>query len=224
MPDGKKIRVTDAEREELRRLHAAGHGRNEIARRTNRSLRTISVQAATMHLSFDRTATEAATRARMADLAERRTILADALTDDALRLSAQVWEPAVVYSFGGKDNTYVAACAGTAGSANATAEATRAADSAAQGQADWHRDFEISVKTRYSDKIKIKGYNQHNDYVISPWVNSPNDWTKVKGWWWNGTVEIVGYQNRTHTTRSTQCTMPFYDSTNQKYCDAWDKL
>ncbi|MFJ7070174.1 helix-turn-helix domain-containing protein [Streptomyces sp. NPDC101115] len=104
--DDHNPRVTDEERAEIRRLHAEGHGRNEISRRTGRSLRTISVQAARMGLAFDRTATEEATRARMADLAERRAILAEALTDDALRLSAQLWEPAVVYSFGGPTNSY----------------------------------------------------------------------------------------------------------------------
>lgn len=98
--------VTADELDEIRRLHAEGHGRNEISRRTGRCLRTISVQCAKMGLTFDRTATEAATAARNADLAEKRSILADALTDDALRLSAQVWEPAVIHSFGGKDHTY----------------------------------------------------------------------------------------------------------------------
>ncbi|MFJ3834457.1 helix-turn-helix domain-containing protein [Streptomyces sp. NPDC090054] len=90
----------------LRALHAEGHGRNEIARRLDRSPRTISVHAARMHLSFACTATEEATRVRKIQLEEKRVILADALADDALRLSAQVWEPTVVYNFGGKDNTY----------------------------------------------------------------------------------------------------------------------
>ncbi|MEV8623398.1 helix-turn-helix domain-containing protein [Streptomyces sp. NPDC051079] len=98
--------VTDEERAEICRLHAEGHGRNEIARRIGRSARTISEQATKLGLTFDRTMTEEATRARMADLAEKRAILAEALTDDALRLSAQMWEPAVVFNIGGKDNTY----------------------------------------------------------------------------------------------------------------------
>ncbi|MFE2019875.1 hypothetical protein ACFW9O_17750 [Streptomyces sp. NPDC059499] len=98
--------VTDEDRAEFRRLHAEGCSRNEIARRTGRSGRTVSLHAADMGLTFDRAATEVATRARMADLAEKRTILAEALTDDALRLSAQVWQPSVVYNIGGKDNTY----------------------------------------------------------------------------------------------------------------------
>jgi hypothetical protein len=98
--------ITDEDLTEIRRLHAEGCGRNEIGRRMNRSPRTISIHAGHLGLTFDRTATEEATRARMADLAEKRAILANALTDDALRLSAQVWEPATVYNFGGKDNEY----------------------------------------------------------------------------------------------------------------------
>ena len=97
---------TEDDVDELRRLHAEGHGRNEIARRMGWASRTISIYAARMNLSFDRSATEEATRARIADLAEKRTILAEALTDDALRVSAQMWEPAVVFNIGGKENTY----------------------------------------------------------------------------------------------------------------------
>lgn len=104
--NGDQRPVTDEDRNEIRRLHAEGCGRNEIARRMVRSPRTISVHAAAMGLEFDRTHAEAATKARLADLAEKRSILAEALVDDALRLSAQVWEPSIVFNFGGKDNTY----------------------------------------------------------------------------------------------------------------------
>ncbi|MFD3574760.1 hypothetical protein [Streptomyces sp. NPDC058644] len=98
--------VTDEERAEIVRLHGEGHGRNEIARITRRSQRTVSVICAEENLSFDVTLTEDATRHRVAQLAEKRAILADALTDDALRLTAQLWQPATIYSFGGKENTY----------------------------------------------------------------------------------------------------------------------
>ncbi|WP_327169551.1 helix-turn-helix domain-containing protein [Streptomyces subrutilus] len=106
MSNGATDPLTPAEIEEIARLHAEGLGRNEIARRLGRGTRTVSVCCARLGLTFDRTATEAATAARFADLAEKRSILADALTDDALRLSAQVWEPTTMHSFGGKDHTY----------------------------------------------------------------------------------------------------------------------
>lgn len=98
--------VEKADEEAVRRLHAEGLGRNEIARRLVRSGRTISVIAARLGLEFTTEGTETATRHRMAQLAEKRAILADALTDDALRLTAQMWEPAVVFNIGGKDNEY----------------------------------------------------------------------------------------------------------------------
>jgi hypothetical protein len=98
--------VTDEDYRRVRELHALGMGRNAIAREISRSQRTVSVLAAEMHLTFDVTMTEDATRARVAQLAEKRAVLADALTDDALRLTAQLWQPATIYSFGGKENTY----------------------------------------------------------------------------------------------------------------------
>lgn len=104
--NGNQRAVTDKDRQAIRELHAQGLGRNAICRAINRGQRTVSVLAAEMGLSFDRTATEEATRARMADLAEKRSILAEALVDDALRLSAQVWEPAVVFNIGGAQNIY----------------------------------------------------------------------------------------------------------------------
>jgi len=99
--------LDDDEIQAIRDLHAQGLGRNEIARAIGRGTRTVSVHAADMGLAFDRAEmTETATRVRAADLAEKRAILAEALTDDALRLSEQMWQPAKVFNIGGKDNTY----------------------------------------------------------------------------------------------------------------------
>ena len=98
--------VTDEDRDAIRALHAQGLGRNEIARRINRAQRTVSVIAQELGLVFDCTWTEEATRHRMAQLAARRVDLAEALQTDAERLTEQLWEPAVIYNFGGKDNTY----------------------------------------------------------------------------------------------------------------------
>lgn len=98
--------VTEEDYTRVRELHALRMGRNEIAREIGRAQRTVSVIAQELGLVFDTTMTEDATRARVAQLAEKRAILADALTDDALKLTEQVWAPAVIYNFGGKDNTY----------------------------------------------------------------------------------------------------------------------
>jgi DNA-binding CsgD family transcriptional regulator len=106
MSNGATDPLTPAEADEIARLHAEGLGRNEIARRIGRGARTVSVCCARLGLIFTNTATEAATAARNAQLSEKRSILADSLVDDALRLTEQMWQPAKVYNFGGKDNTY----------------------------------------------------------------------------------------------------------------------
>lgn len=99
--------VTEEEVAEIRRLHAEGKGRNEIARTIGKSSRTISVYAERMGLAFDRTMTEEATRARKADLEERRVILAEALQGDAEQLTEQLWQPSKVFRIGGAANKYV---------------------------------------------------------------------------------------------------------------------
>jgi IS30 family transposase len=98
--------LTDAERQQIRDLHAAGHGCNDIARQLGRDRSTISRAAAAMELTFDRAQTRAATQARVDDTKHKRALLAEQLLDDALRLRTQLWEPALVYNFGGRDNTY----------------------------------------------------------------------------------------------------------------------
>ncbi|MFP8960025.1 hypothetical protein ACLIYP_05550 [Streptomyces nanhaiensis] len=98
--------VTQDDYDAVARLHAEGLGRNEIARRIDRAQRTVSVIAAELGLTFDTTMTEEATRHRVAQLAERRAILAEALQGDAERLTEQLWQPSKVWNFGGKDNKY----------------------------------------------------------------------------------------------------------------------
>lgn len=106
MPNQYTHTVTEEDLAEIRRLHSEGHGRNEIARRIGKSSRTISVYAARMGLSFSRAQTEEATRARKADLEERRVILAEALQGDAEQLTEQLWQPAKVFRIGGSANKY----------------------------------------------------------------------------------------------------------------------
>ncbi|MGW2113788.1 hypothetical protein [Streptomyces zhihengii] len=66
----------------------------------------ISRTAEHLGLAFDRSRIQAATVARIADLAERRSILAEELTTVAENCIAEMDEPCLVYAFGGKDNTF----------------------------------------------------------------------------------------------------------------------
>ncbi|WP_443032696.1 helix-turn-helix domain-containing protein [Streptomyces sp. BA2] len=101
--------ITDRDRAAVRRLHAQGKARNEIARAIRRSPSTVSKIAGQFDppLSFDRAPqVEAATRARTADLAARRATLALALQDDAERLRTQLWAPTVHGEFAGREGEW----------------------------------------------------------------------------------------------------------------------
>jgi hypothetical protein len=103
MPTGT---ISEDRFDEFRDLHAQGLGRNAIAREMGIAPVVASRTAEYLGLTFDRSQIQAATEARLADLAERRALLAESLIDDAEKLRAQMWQPAVIFSFGGKDNTY----------------------------------------------------------------------------------------------------------------------
>lgn len=92
--------------DELRELHARGLGRNAISREMGITNSVVSRTAAHLGLDFDRSKIQAATQARLADLAERRALLAEDLQGDAEKLRAQMWEETTVYAFGGKENTF----------------------------------------------------------------------------------------------------------------------
>lgn len=99
--------ITDTDRDQVRRLHAEGKSRNEIARTIGRSGSTVSKIARELDLSFERgPEVVAATEARRMDLAARRQQLAEALHQDAERLRAQLWAPCTIGAFGGKDNEW----------------------------------------------------------------------------------------------------------------------
>lgn len=101
--------ITDADRRQVRELHAAGTSRNEIARTLSRSPATVSKIAAAFDppLSFDRAEqVETATRVRTADLAARRAALALDLQGDAEKLRAQLWQGTTHGEFAGRDGEW----------------------------------------------------------------------------------------------------------------------
>lgn len=71
--------VTPEERAEIIRLARADVGRNEIARRTRRSLRTVTLICHDEGIAFDRAATAAATEAKMQDAKARRAAIIEGL-------------------------------------------------------------------------------------------------------------------------------------------------
>ncbi|GGW19877.1 hypothetical protein GCM10018980_25560 [Streptomyces capoamus] len=101
--------ITDQDRDQVRRLHAVGKSRNEIARTIGRSGSTVSKIAAECDppLSFERgPEVVAATDARRVDLAARRALFAERLHESAERLHEQLFAPCTVGAFGGKDNEW----------------------------------------------------------------------------------------------------------------------
>ncbi|WP_025620355.1 helix-turn-helix domain containing protein [Salinispora cortesiana] len=95
--------VTQADYDRVRELHAQGLSRNEIGRTIGRSGRTVSRIADQLDLSFDRTATRAATEAKRDDARAKRAALANALLDDANRLRQRLWQEACYVDHGGKE-------------------------------------------------------------------------------------------------------------------------
>lgn len=98
--------ITESEVAEIRRHHAAGLSLGATARAVGRPISTVRDAARREGLSWDRSRTAAAVKAHTVDMAARRTVLAANLLQDAERLREQMWQPAVVYAFGGKDNDY----------------------------------------------------------------------------------------------------------------------
>ncbi|WP_206315713.1 helix-turn-helix domain-containing protein [Streptomyces sp. C1-2] len=74
--------TTPDPRAQVLNLARAGHGRNEVARRTGIPPTTVTRIAAEAGVTFDRSATAVATQARVVDAKARRSILAAGILDD----------------------------------------------------------------------------------------------------------------------------------------------
>jgi transposase len=98
--------LTKAEIATIRKLHGQGKSRNDIARELQRSGSTISRTCMDLGLRFDRTRIAAATEARKADAAARRSELELRLLEEADLFLEELHAPYLAFSFGGKDNTY----------------------------------------------------------------------------------------------------------------------
>lgn len=97
---------TDEESTRLTELHAAGESLTFIAKEMQRSTETIHRHAERLKLSFDRTRTAKAAEAKHVDNKARRAALEERLLIEAEKVIDQMWSETLVFSFGGKDNTY----------------------------------------------------------------------------------------------------------------------
>lgn len=98
--------LTDHERQEILDLLASGKSCRQIAAEVGRSNDTVSRIAASVGHSFGQSNLARAHEARSAYSAERRALLAARFTEAAEKLLAQLEQPHVAFSFGGKENTY----------------------------------------------------------------------------------------------------------------------
>jgi len=90
----------------LRALAATGTSVRDMAEKVGTNKSTVDRRLRALGITLDRSHTEAATKANTLDAKARRSRLQLELLADAERLREQMWSPAVVFNFGGKDNTY----------------------------------------------------------------------------------------------------------------------
>ena len=90
----------------LRELHGQGQALHTIARTMGRSKDTISRKAQALGLSWSRERTAAAAQAVAVDNRARRQAIIATLYTRVEEFLEQVTLPHLVFSFGGKDNTY----------------------------------------------------------------------------------------------------------------------
>lgn len=97
---------TPAEEQLLRDGHAAGRTLTAIADELQRAKSSVSDRAKALGLTWDTSQVEAATRSRKAVCAELRAQLEEDYLREAAELLKELRQPCLVYSFGGRDNTY----------------------------------------------------------------------------------------------------------------------
>lgn len=95
--------------EECQRIASAiraGGKRNEVARQFGRSVSTVTKIAKEIGYDFDRSETKQATVARAVDIRASMASLAQKLATTAHTLHDELYQPTLVYAFGGRENDY----------------------------------------------------------------------------------------------------------------------
>lgn len=94
---------------------------------------------------------------------------------------------------------------------------------ATPAQASQYAAHQLTVHTRYADQISLCGTNQHHVHVCTPTYKTPNDWTRITGWWWFGTVQVNEYAHFSWggAWRTTYCNSDHSPSRGYVACYAW---
>lgn len=98
--------ISEDQKARVLALHAAGHARNEIARRIGISAGSVTNICRDAGLTFDRSETKQATEARQVDLAAGRIRLAEKMLAASEDMLDRIDDEYLVYNFGGKENDY----------------------------------------------------------------------------------------------------------------------
>lgn len=97
---------SDDDSDQLARLHESGQSLHAIAQQMGRSKDTVSRWADKLGLTFDRSMTAKAAEAVHIDNKSKRVTLEARLLDEGGKLLDQLWDPTIVFSFGGSENLY----------------------------------------------------------------------------------------------------------------------
>lgn len=98
--------VSDEERQRIIEAFPTGKSCRQIARELGRSTTTISTIAKSVGHEFGQINAERARAINQRYGAEWRAEMRQRLADEAMRLLDDMRKPALVFSFGGRDNTY----------------------------------------------------------------------------------------------------------------------
>lgn len=105
-----KEKPTEAQEQTIRDMHAMGKTRADMVRMTGLKYGTVNSFLRSNNMDVPEAQLNRKNSVRMQDqAAEVRNALELEYARDAARLRKQLWEPAPVYSFGGKDNTFAEA-------------------------------------------------------------------------------------------------------------------
>ena len=82
-------------------------------------------------------------------------------------------------------------------------------------------ELQVRVHTNYSDNIQVFGTNQYGSSVHTDWIPTPDDWTRVNGWWWRDAVSIHNVGRHDGRTIDEWTTCKIVPGKYPRFADCW---